>query len=171
MYDFNFSQKHSFSCKPVFWLVAYLLVQFYGFSGGSDSKESAYNVWYLDSIHGLEGSPGEGNGNPLQYSCHEQRCLGSYSLWGYKELDMTEQLTLFTLSINFMISLLLSLGSMNCQMCVLKFPNIWNFSSHLWLLISNLVAYWQEKCLPYVLWVKVRNCIQIIYIINDVLSN
>ena len=102
MSDFKFSQKHSFSCKPVFWLVAYLLVQFYGFLGGSDSKESAYNVWYPDSIHGLEGSPGEGNGNPL-CSCHEQRCLGSYSLWSCKELDMTEQLTLFTLSINFMI--------------------------------------------------------------------
>jgi len=29
------------------------------------------NVGELDSIPGLEGSPGEGNGNPLQYSCLE----------------------------------------------------------------------------------------------------
>ena len=39
-----------------------------GFPGGSDSKESAYNVEDLGSISGLGRSPGEGNGNPLQYS-------------------------------------------------------------------------------------------------------
>ena len=38
------------------------------FPGGSDSKESAYNVADVDSIPGLGISPGEGNGNPLQYS-------------------------------------------------------------------------------------------------------
>ena len=36
--------------------------------GGSDSKESACNAEDLDSIPGLERSPGEGNGYPLQYS-------------------------------------------------------------------------------------------------------
>ena len=39
--------------------------------GGSDSKASAYNVGDLGSIPGLGRSPGEGNGNPLQYSCLE----------------------------------------------------------------------------------------------------
>ena len=39
------------------------------FSGGSDSKVSAYNVGDLASIPGLGRSPGEGNVNPLQYSC------------------------------------------------------------------------------------------------------
>ena len=39
--------------------------------GGSDSKESACNVGDLGSIPGLGRSPGEGNGNPLQYSCLE----------------------------------------------------------------------------------------------------
>ena len=34
-------------------------------------KTSAYNVGDLGSIPGLGGSPGEGNGNPLQYSCLE----------------------------------------------------------------------------------------------------
>ena len=34
-------------------------------------KESAYNAGDPDSIPGLERSPGEGNGNPLQYSCLE----------------------------------------------------------------------------------------------------
>ena len=42
-----------------------------GFPGGSDSKESACNVEDPGSIPGLGRSPGEGNGNPLQYSCWE----------------------------------------------------------------------------------------------------
>ncbi|CAM9510333.1 unnamed protein product [Rangifer tarandus platyrhynchus] len=41
------------------------------FPGGSDGKASAYNVGDLGSIPGLGRSPGEGNGNPLQYSCLE----------------------------------------------------------------------------------------------------
>ena len=42
-----------------------------GFPGGSDGKACAYNVGDLGSIPGLGRSPGEGNGNPLQYSCVE----------------------------------------------------------------------------------------------------
>ena len=42
-----------------------------GFPGGSDGKESACNVGDLGSIPGPGRSPGEGNGNPLQYSCLE----------------------------------------------------------------------------------------------------
>ena len=42
-----------------------------GFPGGSDSKASACNVWDPGSIPGSGRSPGEGNGNPLQYSCLE----------------------------------------------------------------------------------------------------
>ena len=38
------------------------------FSGGSDSKASAYNAGDLGSISGSGRFPGEGNGNPLQYS-------------------------------------------------------------------------------------------------------
>ena len=41
------------------------------FPGGSDGKASAYNVGDPDSIPGLGRSSGEGNGNPLQYSCLE----------------------------------------------------------------------------------------------------
>ena len=37
------------------------------FPGGSDGKESACSVGDL----GWEATPGEGNGNPLQYSCLE----------------------------------------------------------------------------------------------------
>ena len=39
------------------------------FPGGSDGKESARNVGDSSSILGSGRSPGEGNGNPLQYSC------------------------------------------------------------------------------------------------------
>ena len=39
--------------------------------GGSDGKESACNEGDLGSIPGLGRFPGEGNGNPLQYSCLE----------------------------------------------------------------------------------------------------
>ena len=39
------------------------------FPGGSDGKASAYNEGDPGSIPGSRRSPGEGNGNPLQYSC------------------------------------------------------------------------------------------------------
>ena len=42
-----------------------------GFPGGSEVKASACNVGDLGSIPGSGRSPGEGNGNPLQYSCLE----------------------------------------------------------------------------------------------------
>ena len=42
-----------------------------GFPGGSDGKESACNTGNLNSIPGSGRSPGEGTGNPLQYSCLE----------------------------------------------------------------------------------------------------
>ena len=40
-------------------------------SGGSDGKVSVYNAGDPGSIPGLGRSPGEGNGNPLQYYCLE----------------------------------------------------------------------------------------------------
>ena len=42
-----------------------------GFPCGSDSNESACNMGDPGLIPGLGRSPGEGNGNPLQYSCLE----------------------------------------------------------------------------------------------------
>ena len=41
------------------------------FPDGSDGKASAYNAGDPVSIPRLGRSPGEGNGNPLQYSCLE----------------------------------------------------------------------------------------------------
>ena len=48
----------------------------FGFPGGSDGKASAHNAGNLGSIPGLGRSPGEGNGNPLQYSCLENSMDG-----------------------------------------------------------------------------------------------
>ena len=42
-----------------------------GFPGGSEGKASACNAGDLGLIPGLGRFPGEGNGNPLQYSCLE----------------------------------------------------------------------------------------------------
>ena len=65
-----------------------------GFPGGSDSKEPACNAGDPGSISGSGRSPGEGNGNPLQYYClenpHGQRSLVGYCPWGPKEVDTTE---------------------------------------------------------------------------------
>ena len=41
------------------------------FPGGSDGKASVYNAGDLGSSPELGRSPGEGNGNPLQYYCLE----------------------------------------------------------------------------------------------------
>ena len=54
----------------VFKQLNFMLFKFY-LSGGSDGKASVYNEGDLGSIPGLGRSPGEGNGNPLQYSCLE----------------------------------------------------------------------------------------------------
>ena len=43
----------------------------YSFPGGSEVKASACNAGDLGLIPGSGRSPGEGNGNPLQYSCLE----------------------------------------------------------------------------------------------------
>ena len=68
------------------------------FPGGSDGKASVYNVRDLGSIPGLGRFPGEGNGNPLQYSCLENPMDGraweelgtGYYPWGRKESGTTE---------------------------------------------------------------------------------
>ena len=51
-----------------FLLFGYIIL---GFTGGSAGKESVCNAGDLGLIPGLERSPGEGNGNPRQYSCLE----------------------------------------------------------------------------------------------------
>ena len=47
-----------------------------GFLGGSEGKASACNEGDTSSVPRLGRSPGEGNGNPLQYSCLENSMYG-----------------------------------------------------------------------------------------------
>ena len=69
-------------CMTLMWL-------FWGFPkyfDGSDSKESACNAGDLNSIPESGRYPGEGNGNPLQYSCRE---TSMDRPGGHKEPDTT----------------------------------------------------------------------------------
>ena len=71
-----------------------ILSELLGFPGGSDGKESSCKAGHLDLIPGLERSPGEGNGSPLQYSCLEKstdkRAMAGCTPWGHTELDVIE---------------------------------------------------------------------------------
>ena len=55
----------SYSAIHSFWCISQ------GFTSGSDGKASVCNAGDPGSIPGLERSPREGNGSPLQYSCLE----------------------------------------------------------------------------------------------------
>ena len=58
-------------------LSSYAEYLFMGFPGGSEGKASACNVGDPGLILGSGRSPGEGNGNPLQYSCLENPMDGA----------------------------------------------------------------------------------------------
>ena len=82
-------------CKPTLYQVKKLSHTINHTSlSGSDCKESACNARDLGLIPGSGRPPGEGNGNPLQYSClenpHGHRSLAGYSPWGRKESDTIE---------------------------------------------------------------------------------
>ena len=70
-----------------------LIKKKWGFPDGSDSKESACNAEDLGLIPGSGRSPGEGNGNSLQYSCLENskdRRAWRATVHGVTELGTTE---------------------------------------------------------------------------------
>ena len=66
-----------------------------GFPGGSVGKNPPANAGELGLIPGSGRSPGEGKGNPLQYSCLKNPMdrgdwRATYSPLGFKESDTTE---------------------------------------------------------------------------------
>ena len=71
----------------------------WGFPGGSEVKASACNAGDLGSIPMLGRSPGEGSGNPFQYSCLENPMDGGPCGWGRKESDTTERFHLLNLNV------------------------------------------------------------------------
>ena len=86
-YSQDFKEMDPLLCGfPALWPSLHKKV----FPGVSDGKASVCNAGDPGSIPGLGKSPGEGNGNPFQYSCLEnpndgRRSLISYSSWGHKE--------------------------------------------------------------------------------------
>ena len=65
-----------------------------GFLGGSDGKACICNAGDRGSIPGWGISPGEGNGDPLQYTCLENpmdRGAWQATVHGVAESDATEQ--------------------------------------------------------------------------------
>ena len=69
MYLIHLYDRKSVFNDSSFYVFLYLTIR--GFPGGSEDKVSACNAGDLGSIPGLGRSPGEGNDNPLQYSCLE----------------------------------------------------------------------------------------------------
>ena len=63
-----------FICSPAILKSFFFFLNIYSWfdlAGGSDGKASAYNAGDPGSIPGSGKSPGEGDGNPPQYSCLE----------------------------------------------------------------------------------------------------
>ena len=89
--------ENSYLFRYIKMSIKYILYNILGFPCSSVGKESACNAGDSGSILGLGRSPGEGNGNPLQYfmpgESHGQRSLAGYKQsMGLQELDTTQQL-------------------------------------------------------------------------------
>ena len=84
--------------------------------GGSDGKASAYNVEDPGSMPGSGRSPGEGNGNPFQYSCLENLMDGgAWRAAVHRVAKSRTQLSDFTLFQCFC-----SFNLLFCEMCSLN---------------------------------------------------
>ena len=89
-------------CQTVYVLSLYVYVcvcvyiyihTYEGLPRGSAVKNPLANAGDVGSVSGSGRSAGEGNGNPLKYSClgnsMDRKSLMGYSPWGCKESDMT----------------------------------------------------------------------------------
>ena len=65
---FIYTQIYTHTLK---YIICILVIYYTVFPGDSDGKQSACNAGDSGSIPVLGRTPGEGNGNPLQYSCLE----------------------------------------------------------------------------------------------------
>ena len=97
----KFFFPHSIGCLFTLWIVFFDAEKFYILICWLSGKASACNAGDTGSFPGLGRSPGEGNGNPLQYSWLENsmdRCLAGYSPWGGKRVghDLSTKHSIFT---------------------------------------------------------------------------
>ena len=92
------------------------------FSGGSEVKASACNAGDLGSIPGLGRSPGEGNGNPLQYPCLENPMDGG-AWWAIVHGVATSQTRLSEFTFTFILPLEKTEGTKYSKpsQCYMKF--------------------------------------------------
>ena len=99
-----------------------------GFPGGSDGKEFVCNAGGPGFIPGLERSPGEGNGNPFQYSCPENsvdRGAWRATVRGVYRFLLQKLLCILTPPLPLQSSLEFSENPLNktyfstCSMCIL----------------------------------------------------
>ena len=100
-----------------------------GLPGSSNSKESTYNAANCDLTPSSEKSPGEGNGNTLQFlpeEFHQQRSLVGYCPLSCKKLDTTKKLTL--IEVDFLHCLMIP----GCLMIMKSghLPADWKLSLH-----------------------------------------
>ena len=97
MLQFSTNHKNEMAAEKYLldaeWINAYTYHGMIGFPHSSVDKESACNAGDLGSIPGLGRSPGEGDGNSLQYSCLENPMdRGAWQALqsiGSQESDMT----------------------------------------------------------------------------------
>ena len=88
-----------------------------GFPGGLDGKESAYSVGDLGLIPGPGRSPGEGNGNTLQYSCLEN--LMDRGAWQSTVYEIAKSQTWLS-DFTFFVSMVFPVVMYGCECWTIK---------------------------------------------------
>ena len=137
-----------------------------GFPGGSDSKEFACSAGVPALILGSERSPGEGNGNPLQYSCLENSMdRGTWQATAHgvaKKSNTTERLTFgkifFKRNSTFTVGWIVTELSFSLWEDLGKISQGGSIRSYIWRMIIStldLVDRVSEK-----LWMEIHNIVQ-----------
>ena len=131
-----------------------------GFPCRLDGKESACNAVDPGLIPRLGRPLGEWQPTPvfLPGECHGQRSLASYSLWGCKESDMTEQLTFPSSSSNIPLNIHITVS-------LSIYPLMETNYFHVLAIINNAsVNIGMQICL-FLLFLFCRHCYFYIYIL------